>query len=304
MSEASSPRNQLEQWVVVARRSAAGLFLGLSRFLRGFLILPDAVLVVLVILLAAWWWRHDARLRSSFQLEQFRKQSAAELSALQAQADKAIHEANLQHAQALRDLELRRQKLARVADELRERLASLQGQESARTEQVATLPTDQVMTRVATRLGLPSHQTVQGLNNPGAAGQGPEASKELPAESRVPRPESRAPSPSSLVLTDQGVRKVATALVQLDACQEQSAVKDQLLANCRDQAAANASAVAQLDQSAKALKEALRLKEEVLARREVEHQTELKMLRGTRSGRFARALQYIAAGVLIGVVVR
>ncbi|MBZ5516453.1 MAG: hypothetical protein LAN62_16700 [Acidobacteriia bacterium] len=105
-------------------------------------------------------------------------------------------------------------------------------------------------------------------------------------------------------LTERGLRQVETAFLQLDACREQGVVQEQRLANCEDRARAAQAETATLGHSVSQLQEAVRLKDEIAARTEAEHRAELQAARGTRRGRFVRALEYIGVGVVIGSVVR
>jgi hypothetical protein len=50
------------------------------------------------------------------------------------------------------------------------------------------------------------------------------------------------------------------------------------------------------------LNQAIRWKDEILTRVEAQHRAELKAARGSRWGRFVRAVEYVAVGVAIGVV--
>jgi len=107
-----------------------------------------------------------------------------------------------------------------------------------------------------------------------------------------------------VLLTDQGLRKTETAFLELDACREQSAAKDALQANCQEQVTANRAALGATERSLSQLQEALRLKDEILARREAAHRVELKVARGSRAKRFLRAVEYVALGAAIGAVIR
>ncbi len=96
---------------------------------------------------------------------------------------------------------------------------------------------------------------------------------------------------------------MAAALVERDGCREQAQVKDGLLANCQEQAAASRTVIDEMQRSVLSLKEALRLKDAIQTRSEAMHRAELKAARGSRLRRFGRALQYVGAGVVVGVVI-
>ena len=253
-----------------------------------------------ILLLMAWFHEHDARVRQAAELQQLRKQTASDVADLQARAEAAIREVNQQRAEVIRNLESRQQKLGQEADQLRNRLGFLRSEEKKQVEQVATLPTSEVVTRVATRLGLPSHQTGPGLPQtavvPEEAGTGAGAR---------PAPKDRTnPAAAPLELSDAALRKIEQALVELDSCREQSVVKDQEVANCRNQVATLAAVVDQQAASLKKLNEALADKDQILAHREAEFRTELKAARGTWPSHLVRTLEHVAIGVAIGLVVR
>ena len=145
----------------------------------------------------------------------------------------------------------------------------------------------------------------QGAHNPECPIQD---SKSLSAKSRARSFALRGPSPDlrisnpEVVLTERGARAVAAALIERDACREQSLAKDGLLTHCAEQAAASGAVIEEMTRSLAGLKEAVRLKDELQSRSEAAHRAELKAARGSRLKRFGRALEYVAAGVAVGVV--
>ena len=94
--------------------------------------LPAAALVGLLILFFAWSCERQARQHDAAEAEQVKKQSAADISRLQQQAAGALRNAK-QSADAVQKLESERQQLARQADSLQQKLASLHQQELAHT---------------------------------------------------------------------------------------------------------------------------------------------------------------------------
>jgi len=104
------------------------------------------------------------------------------------------------------------------------------------------------------------------------------------------------------VLTEEGARKVETALVELDSCRQQSSVQSEQLAACQKEGAAEAAMVEQQKSSIAELNQALGDKDRVLARRETEFKAELKIARGTWRSRLGRVAEYVAAGVVLGKV--
>jgi hypothetical protein len=107
-----------------------------------------------------------------------------------------------------------------------------------------------------------------------------------------------------LTLAEPELRRVATALVELDACREQKQVVGGQFANCRAQVDTNAAIIqAQADSLAK-LNQALSAKDEIVARREAQQKAELKAARGSRLSRLARAVEWVAIGIVLGAVIR
>jgi len=123
---------------------------------------PTATIVAvaaLAVFLALAWLEHDAHLHSEGALREIQKQSAAEISGLRAKADVEVREANQTNARALSELETSCRLLEHQSQNLRQRLASLEGTEKAQVQQVAALPVQEVAKRLGDQLG------------PGAIGQ-------------------------------------------------------------------------------------------------------------------------------------
>jgi hypothetical protein len=81
-------------------------------------------------------------------------------------------------------------------------------------------------------------------------------------------------------------------------------VKDGVLGNCQEQVATQAAIAGEMRKSLADLNQAIRLKDEIAARTEALHRAELRAARGSRLGRFVRAVQYVGVGVVIGMVAR
>jgi len=278
-----------------------------------------------VLFVAVWLLEHDARLRREVELGQLKQQTGAQVTELRTRADAALRAANEENARAIESLE-------GEAEELRQRLVSLREEERARVGQVATLPASELEQRVAARLdpgnfatrdsgfgirasGSEEHVAgAQGqvsakrvpddqLGGPQTKGESPDTRHPAPDTSPVPNPESRVPSPD-FVLTEEGARRVETAFLELDSCREQSAVKDGVLGNCQEQVATQAAIAGEMRKSLDDLNQAIRLKDEIAARTETLYRAELRAVRGSRLGRFVRAVQYVGVGVVIGLVAR
>jgi septal ring factor EnvC (AmiA/AmiB activator) len=265
-----------------ASRKLASLSLaqGLLRMIPG---LPTAALASVVIMFFAWSCERQAHRGDVAQARQVKKQATEEISRLQQQAAGALRDAQ-QSAQAVRKLEAQRQQLAREAEGLRQSLESLRQQELARANGVATLPTSEVVSRVASRL----QEQVSGVRGQGSG----------------PAPNASSASSPAMVLSDQGVRKVETALIELDSCRQQTQVIGQQVSNCEQQAKLNSSMQEQQSGTIAKLNAALADKDQILARSEEAHRAELKATRGTWRARFLRAVEIFAGGFIAGVLVR
>lgn len=157
-----------------------------------------------------WLAERDARVRQTAELADLKKETSANISTLEAQATAAVREANVERAAAVRDLEGREQKLERNAARLRDEMAALESRKNAELDHVAVLPTSELASRVAARLGLTPQDlgTRHGLPvAPGAAEPpvGDQGSPEAPAAAPV-GPGSRPAAPpdrrSDLTATD------------------------------------------------------------------------------------------------------
>jgi hypothetical protein len=271
----------------------------------------------------AWSCEHQARRRDMLAAKQVKKQAAQEISRLQQQAAGALRDAQ-QSAQAVRELEAQRQKLVREAEGLRQSLESLRKEELAHTNEVATLPTSEVVSRVASRLaeqvtgnreqGTGQQEQVSGdgdqavypLTRPAPAGESAGAGHPLPQGGEgqnIPGGEGRK-SPAALVLSDEGARKVEIALVELDSCRQQTQIMGQQVSNCDQQAKLESDIREQQSGTIAKLNAALADKDQVLARSEEAHRAELKAVRGTWRSRFRRAAEYFAGGFIAGVLIR
>jgi len=159
----SSPATYLSKLCAAwSKLSSLGLVKGLLRIAPG---LPAAALAGLVVMFLAWSCEHRARQREAGEAQRVKQQAAAEISRLQKQAASAVRDAQ-QTTQTARELEAQRQQLARESEGLLQSLESLHKQELARTNEVATLTTQDVVNRVASRLqeqGLGIRE--QGLGN-------------------------------------------------------------------------------------------------------------------------------------------
>jgi len=108
----------------------------------------------------------------------------------------------------------------------------------------------------------------------------------------------------ALVLSDQGVRKVETALIELDSCRQQTQVMGQQVSNCEQQAKLDSNLQQQQSDTISKLNAALADKDQILARSAEAHQAELKAARGTWRRRFLHAVEIFAGGFIAGVLVR
>jgi hypothetical protein len=305
-------------WIGAAARKLAGLGLagGLLRSLAG---LRGVALAGVAIMFFAWSCEHQARRHDAVQAQQVKKQAAEAISQLQQQAAGALRDAQ-QSAQAVRELESQRQKLARDAEGLRQSLESLRQQELARTNEVATLPTSEVVNRVASRLQeqvsgagcqvagekQDSGFRIQDSGQPEkrGSGVGGQVSGQPAPDTQPPPPSASSASRPALVLSDQGVRKVESALSELDSCRQQAQVMGQQVSNCEQQAKLDSTMLDQQSGAISKLQAALADKDKILAQSEAAHRAELKAARGTWRSHFMRAVEYFAGGFVAGVLVR
>ena len=107
-----------------------------------------------------------------------------------------------------------------------------------------------------------------------------------------------------MVLSDQEVRKVETALIELDSCRQQTQVMGQQVSNCAQQSKLDSAIRDQQAGTIAKLEAALADKDKILAESEAAHRAELKAARGTWRSHLFRALEYFAGGFIAGVLVR
>jgi multidrug resistance efflux pump len=106
------------------------------------------------------------------------------------------------------------------------------------------------------------------------------------------------------VLSDQGVRKVETALIELDSCRQQAQVMGRQVSNCEQQAKLDSAAQEQQSGTIAKLEAALADKDQILAQSEAAHRAELEAARGTWRRRLLHAVEIFAGGFIAGVLVR
>jgi len=321
-SKPPSPTTALSA-ILAAASKLGGLRLaqGLLRIAPG---LPAAALAGVAILFFAWSCEHRARQREAAEAQQAKKQAAEQISQLEKQAASAVRDAQ-QSSQAAKELEGQRQQLARDADGLRQSLDSLRNQELVRANELASLTTEEVVKQVTARLqeqGIGNREQGTGQKNlnpltrPATADEGAAAGHPLPQgeEGKGPAgregtrqdPSAHLPtSPSAaLVLSDQGVRKVESAFVELDSCRQQSQVIAQQASNCDQRTKLDSALEEQQAGTISKLNAALVDKDQILARSEAAHRAELKAVRGTWRTRFCHAVEIFAGGFIAGVLVR
>ena len=105
---------------------------------------------------AFWLQQHDARIRQQARLQQLRNQTSAQVAVLRRQAAQDVKQANIANAKAIAELEQRRQQAVKQNRQLAAQLARLRQQAHIQAGEVATLPISEIVTRVATQLGLSS----------------------------------------------------------------------------------------------------------------------------------------------------
>ena len=266
--------------------------------------LSPIALGIALIALVAWWYEHGAHLKQAGELHELEKQTAGNISQLRAQAAAAVREANQGRARRIVELETARQKSERGAAALHQRLLALQADQQAQARQVAALPTPEVARRVAARLGLGPGDVetrgsgfgIRGSDETRDSGFGIRDSGRKNLD--LPNPEFRIPTPG-FSLSEAALRKVETALVELDGCKQQAQVEDSLIGNCKEQAAASASIIDQQKASLAGLNQALADKDRILAASQQQQKAELKTARGAFSQRLVRTLEHVAIGLAV-----
>ena len=107
------------------------------------------------LLVAAFWLhQHDARIRQQAELQQVRKQTSSQVAALEKQAGQDVERANVENAKALQQIEARRRQIEQQNRQLTAQLTRLRMQAQTQADEVATLPIEEVASRVAAQLGL------------------------------------------------------------------------------------------------------------------------------------------------------
>jgi hypothetical protein len=310
-----------------SKLSSLSLVQGLLRIAPG---LPAAALAGVVIMFFAWSCEHRARQRQAIEAQQIKKQSAEQISRLQQQASSALKDAH-QSAQAAKELAGQRQELAREADGLRQSLESLRKVKLTQNNELASLTTEEVVKRVAARLqeqGIGNReqgtgqQTLNPLTRPATSDETAAAGHPLPqggegkatsgsqglatagGEGKNANGGSVQSDAAALVLSDQGVRKVEGAFLELDSCRQQSQVIAQQVSNCEQQAKLDSALEEQQAGTISKLNAALADKDQILARSEAAHRAELKAVRGTWRTRVYHAAEIFAGGFVVGVLVR
>jgi len=303
MTDQERPNSErLKQQATALGKSLGKALAGLPAALAEIVTLSPIVLGIALIALGAWWYEHGGRLKQAGELHELEKQTAANISELRAHAA-AIGEANQGRARRIVELETARQKSERGAAALHQRLLALQADQQAQARQVAALPTPEVARRVAARLGLGPGDVETRGSGFGIRGSEDKTRSSEGKDSSFPNPESRLPTPG-FSLSEAALRKVETALVELDGCKQQAQVEDSLIGNCKEQAAASASIIDQQKASLAGLNQALADKDRILAASQQQQKAELKIARGAFSQRLVRTLEHVAIGVAIGLAVR
>jgi hypothetical protein len=230
-----------------------------------------------LILMGLWLQEHDARVRRAAELQNLRQQTAAQVHSLRARAAAALRQANQRQADLAR-LEAERRSLTARSAALAAQLAALRKRQQKQAKQIAALPPAALRKRLARELGAAS------LESPASPGS--------------------AAGPPPLALSEQGERRVFSALAERDACHAESGLENRQLSACGAQVAADGKEIVQQAHSLAALRRALTAQSQAEAAREKEFRVQLRAARGTWTGRALRALKFLAVGVAVGAVLR
>jgi len=284
---------------------AGTLSLRVTKGLGKLLLLSPILLTVALLAALGWWYEHDAHQRQAGELSELKKETEALVAKLQADADAATRQANQINAQQISDLEAQRASLEKSAETLRQQLVLLGEKERSQVEQVATLPAPEVAKSVATALGLGPQDL--GTVDAGSRTETPGPQSAL-AGVPITAPGSKgavvAGASPSYQLSDQALRKIDTALVELDSCQTQAAVRDQEATNCQRQATTNQAIIAEQKASIDKLNAALSDKDQILAREQQSNKEQMSLVRGTWTSRTLRVAEHVAIGVAVGLAIR
>ncbi len=294
---------------------AATLPLRVTRGLGKLLLLSPIALVIALLAVVGWWYEHDAHQRQAGELSQLKKETEAQVAKLQADAEAATRQADQINARQISDLEAQRDSLERSAQTLRQQLALLGEKERSQVEQVATLPAPEVAHSVASALGLGPHDLGTADAGSRMGTPGPQSVQAAAAIAKGGTTPGTAPGSaeaivpqggtnSSYQLSDQALRKIDTALVELDSCQKQAAVRDQEAVNCQQQATASQAIIAEQKVSIDKLNAALSDKDQILAREQQSTKEQMKIVRGTFAERTIRVAEHVAIGVAVGLAIR
>ena len=290
-----------------ALAEAAALPLRLTKGLAKLLLLSPLALIIALLAAVGWWYERDAHQRQAGELTELKKETQAQVSKLQAAAEAATRQANQTNAQQIRDLEAQRDSLERNAETLQQQLALLGDKERSQVEQVATLPAPEVAHDVATALGLGPHDLgtadagSRTETGPQSVASGSPAAAGATAGSALASGGAGANASPAYQVSEQGLQKMDTALIELQSCQKQAVIRDQQATNCQQQQAASQAIISQQKDSIDKLNTALADKDQILAREQQSEKEEMKMVRGTFTGRALKVAEHVAVGVAIGL---
>jgi hypothetical protein len=250
------------------------------------------IFVVLGVSVALWLREHDARLKQDVELQHLRQQTATEVAGLRGQAETAMREFRA-NARVIHDLEARRAGLEREAAALRKKLSSLRVEETVRVQSAGTPGPAELSGRVTPRLAPAEQVSGAGTRDSGLDQETGNSKLEI-GNSKLEARKSNF---------DFRISSFENASPELDACREQMAVEDQLIANCEERVDASQAVMDAMHRSVADLQQNIRAKDLIALRLDAQHRAELKAARGGRLKRFGRAMQYVGVGVVIGMVV-
>jgi hypothetical protein len=264
----------------------------------------QALGAALLLTAALAWGEHEARRRREAELSRQLQEAANDVAALRAEAGQAMANARARE-RALRHLETRRAQLEKDAERLRAQLSFLRQEERALVRPSSTPGHTDMLAGVVASRPDPARSGAEdsgfGVRDSGVGDAKPRDSK---FETRTPTIEPADPNfdfpvPSfensnpDLRIPNPGPRH----------CFEQLQVQGALLGNCEERAALGRAALDEAKHSADEWRRALAAQDALAARLDAQHQAELRAARGSRLGRFARAMKYVGVGVVIGLAI-
>jgi chromosome segregation ATPase len=236
---------------------------------------------VFIVILVAGYYAWKASLGREAALDLERRQ--AEISNLKSQISKALDRVAARQTR-VQELEARRAELERTANELRARLAELHTAEQKQIGRIAALPLPALSSELQRHFG-------------------PEAVKLETHNSKLQDGGRVSPSADGFQfrVSEEGGRRIATALEELKGCREQATIKEQQYQNCRASLTDYAALGEQQALQTRDLKQALDAEQRAFEVRDQLAKKEVKAAHGSWLHRLVGKAKWFVVGAAIGV---